>query len=57
MNLINTLILWFMQRQLNKLRKKQNTPYIYIKGTSKDYPKYLMYTDDEVVRNKMHAIN
>lgn len=43
-----------MQKQLDKLRKKQDTPYIFIKGTGKDYPRYFMYTDNEKIRNKMH---
>ena len=56
MKCIDNFIMWVMQRQLNKIRKGQDTPYVFIKGTKKDYPKYLMYTDDEGIRNIMHNI-
>lgn len=55
-NIINQLVLIYMQKNLDTLRKSQDTPYIYIKGTEKDYPKYLMYTDKEEIRAKMHNI-
>jgi hypothetical protein len=53
---INKLIMWCMQKQLERLRKTQDTPYIFIKGTNNDFPKYLMYTDNEKIRHKMHSI-
>lgn len=56
-NLINNLIMWYMQIQLEYLRKKQDTPYLFINGTGESYPKYLMYTDVEIIRNKIHLID
>jgi hypothetical protein len=54
--ILNKFIMWYMQKQLEELRRYQDTPYVYIKGTDKDYPKYLMYTDDKKSRNQMHSI-
>lgn len=54
--LLSKIIMFILQWQLNKLRKKEKTPYLYVEGTGKDYPKYLMYTDDEEIRNEMHDI-
>ena len=55
-DMINKFIMWYMQRQLKRLQKTQNTPYIFIKGTGKDYPKYLMYTNSVSVRETMQSI-
>ena len=55
-NFINNLILMYLQWNLKRIRKNNNTPYLYIKVTGKDYPKYLMYTDDKKIRNQMHDI-
>ena len=61
--LIRKLIMLYLQHDMNNMRKRNNnnndnnkTPYIYYKGTGKDYPKYLMYTDTEGIRNRMHDI-
>ncbi|AEY67841.1 hypothetical protein Clo1100_3722 [Clostridium sp. BNL1100] len=55
--MLNKLILFLMQIQLNKFRKKNwTTTYIFIKGKGKDYPKYLMYTDNEGTRKEMQNI-
>jgi hypothetical protein len=35
------------------LYKKYNKPILYIKGTGKDYPRYLLYTQDENVYKRM----
>jgi hypothetical protein len=52
----NLIVIFYMQLQLKYLRKQQDTPYFYIMGTGKEYPKYLMFTDDIAIRNKLHAI-
>lgn len=54
--LLDSLVMKYMQYNLTRLREKQDTLYIYINGTGKDSPKYLMYTDDKTIRSKMHAI-
>lgn len=54
--ILDAIIMSVMQWRLNRLRKTQDTPYIFIKGTYQDYPKYLMYTDDKHIRAKMHRI-
>jgi len=56
MKLVDGLIMRIMQRKLERMKKQQNTPYIFIKGTENDYPRYLMYTDDEHIRKLMHRI-
>ena len=33
--------------------KKYGKVIFYINGTEKDYPKYLLYTENESVRNRM----
>ena len=33
--------------------KHEGQPIYYIKGTGKDYPKYLLYTEDEHVYRRM----
>ena len=60
-NLISIFIIWWCKRKLNELRVDKypgiNFPTIYeIKGTGKDYPNYLMFTDVERVRDKMLEI-
>ena len=47
-------IIWYLQRKLNKVRKLNKSNWGYeIKGTGKDYPKYLLYTDNENVRKQL----
>lgn len=36
------LIMWILHR----MYKKENKPIYFIKGTGKDYPRYLLYTED-----------
>lgn len=40
---------------LCKIQYKKNNgkPILYIKGTGKDYPNYLLYTEDENVSKRM----
>jgi len=56
MQIMYRFIMWYMKRELRLLRKTQDTPYIYIKGTGKDYPNYLVFTDDKNYRNKLHYL-
>jgi hypothetical protein len=55
--MLNALIFWLMRIQLRQLQKKQDTLYIYLYGTGKSFPRYLMYTEDLQIRHKMHQIN
>lgn len=43
------LVMWYLHRQYKKYRSK----IIYIKGSGNDYPRYLMYTEDEDMYKKM----
>ena len=43
------IILWLC----HIMYKKYNDPIIYIKGNGKDYPKYLLYSEDERVYKRM----
>ena len=42
-------VMWWLHRRY----KKTGMPIYYIKGTKKDYPKYLIYTEDEAVYKRM----
>lgn len=33
--------------------KRNQQPILYIKGTGKDYPRYLLYTEDQNVYQRM----
>ena len=57
--LIRRLIIWYLKKELKNLRKQErnvNTPYIFINGTGKDYPNYLVFTDIEQYRKKLHRM-
>lgn len=43
------LIMWLC----HVMYKKDSMPILYIKGVEKDYPKYLLYTEDEHVYQRM----
>lgn len=43
------LIIWLLHWQY----KRHGYPIFYIKGHGKDYPKYLLYTEDENVYYRM----
>lgn len=36
--------------------KKYKMPILYIKGTGKDYPKYLVYTEDENIYKTLEVL-
>lgn len=40
--MITRFVMWLLHRKYIKYGK----PIFYIKGTDKDYPKYLLYTED-----------
>jgi hypothetical protein len=52
--IIRKLIIIYMKYELKKLRRTQNTKYVFLNGTGKDYPNYLVFTDNEDYRNKLH---
>ena len=47
--MINRIIMWLLHIQYVKYRK----PIFYIRGTEDDYPKYLLYTENENVYKRM----
>jgi len=50
------MFLW-LKRLLNNARKNDSKCTIYeIKGTGKDYPQYLLFTDVERVRKHLEEI-
>lgn len=50
--MIDRFIMWLCHLRY----KRYGMPIFYIKGTGKDYPKYLVYTEDESVYKKMDRI-
>ncbi len=50
--MIERLIMWLCHLQY----KKYGMPMFYIRGTENDYPKYLLYTENEDVYSKMDRI-
>ena len=57
-SLIARFVMWWCKSKLKESRQKhRGYQSIYeIKGTGKDYPNYLMFTDVERVRNEMMEI-
>lgn len=47
--MIDRLIMWLCHLKY----KKHKMPIFYIKGTGKDYPKYLLYTENKFIYNRM----
>jgi len=47
--LITKFVMWWLSKEC----KKYGKAIFYIKGTGKDYPRYLLYTENEAVRNRM----
>jgi hypothetical protein len=47
--MIDKLIMWLCRIRYHKY----NMPIYYIRGTEKDYPRYLLYTEDEYIYNRM----
>lgn len=43
-------IFWYLSRKYKKLK---GLPIMVVEGTGKDFPKYLLYTEDEKVRERM----
>jgi hypothetical protein len=54
--MIAKIIMFLLNFELKKIRKHQTTPYMFIKGTGKNYPKYVMYTDQVDIAREMHKI-
>lgn len=47
--LIYTFVMWLLHTQY----VKSGEPIYFIKGVGKDYPKYLLYTEDDRVYRRM----
>jgi len=48
------LILWLLHRLYKKAKRKDKRHVIYfIKGIEEDYPKYLLYTEDPNIYQRM----
>lgn len=43
------LVIWYLRR----LYKKTGKPILFLKGTGKDYPMYILYTEDEHAYDRM----
>ena len=43
------LVMWYLRRQYRKFGK----PILYVRGTGKDYPRYILYTEDANVYKRM----
>lgn len=41
--MITRFVMWWIHKQY----LKHNKPIFFIKGTDKDYPRYLLYTENE----------
>lgn len=50
---MNKIFTRFIIWCLHKLYLKQNQPILYIRGTGKDFPKYLLYTENPNVYKRM----
>lgn len=49
--MICRLVMWWLHRQYIKY----GMPIYYIKGNGKDYPRYMLYTEDEKIYKRMDA--
>lgn len=47
--MVDKLIMWLCRIQY----KKHKQPILYIKGNGRDYPRYLLYTENENVYKRM----
>ena len=57
--LVRRLIFWYLKKELKELREQErnaNSPFMFINGTDKDYPNYLVFTDDRDYRKKLHRM-
>jgi hypothetical protein len=50
---MDKFLLWLVHLYLHYNYKKYRQPILYIKGTGKDYPRYLLYTEDPAVYRRM----
>lgn len=51
--MITKLIMWLCHIKYKRYAKRYGYEIFYIKGKGKDYPKYLLYTENERVYKKM----
>ena len=54
--MIDRLIIILCKIQMKKIRRYENTDFMYIRGDGKDFPIYLLFTDDVEFRSKMKRI-
>ena len=47
--MITNFVMWWLSKQY----KKYGEAIFCIKGTGKDYPRYLLFTENEAVYNRM----
>lgn len=47
--MIFRLVMWWLHRQYIK----GGMPIYYVKGNGKNYPRYMLYTEDEKIYNRM----
>lgn len=47
--MLTRLVMWWLHRRY----VKEGMPLYYIKGTGKDYPRYLLFTEDEQLYKRM----
>ena len=50
------MILWLVFWWLRKQYKKHGGWIFYIAGTEQDYPRYMLYTEEEEVRGEMKKL-
>lgn len=50
--MITRLVMWWIHRQY----LKYGEPIFYIRGTDRDYPRYLLYTEEPRVYEKFDCI-
>ena len=51
-NIIERFVMWYLHTQY----KKYGMPTFYIRGTDEDYPKYLLYTENEVMYQRFDKV-
>lgn len=56
-NRLQTKLAMFLIRRcfIEERRKNPTHKLLFIRGTEKDYPDYLVFTDDEETRNELYS--
>ena len=54
---IAKFVMWWCTRELKKSRKKSPwNRFFEVKGNGKHYPRYLLFTDVEYIRNSLESM-